>query len=140
MIAVLPPAVTVHEAAHVRLALSAARSAGRPILLLSAPAAVAAVGVGFFQALARLGREDYPDVSFIALLDCGVAPGRATGALRAGLDGVIFSGDHRTYLKLADQAEDLGVSLLDARPPSLDLLGMSEAAATVSVLKLLNAD
>jgi len=121
---VWPPAIQVDDIEQVRLALSVARDLGRTVTLISAPAAANAVGVGFFASLIRLGREEFPDLPFRAVLDCHTAGGRAMAALHSGVDAIIYSGDGKTLLKLADIAEDHGVGLLPDRLPAFDGLSM----------------
>lgn len=117
---VWPPAIMVDDIEQVRLALSVARDAGRAVTLISAPAAANAVGVGFFAALVRQGREEFPDIPFRAVLDCHSAGGRAMAALHSGVDAIIYTGDGKTLLKLADIAEDHGVGLLPERLPAFE--------------------
>jgi hypothetical protein len=122
-----PRSITVHDIDQARAALAAARAVGKPVILLSAPAAAGSVGVAFFAALARQARGEFPDVTAFAILDCDKAAGRALAALRGGFDGVVYRGGGDSLERLHDIAEQANVRLLPARPESLDLLGMSEA-------------
>lgn len=78
-----PPAVIVHGMDHVRVVLQH----GRPVTLLSAPGAAAALGAPGFLALLRAGGWNGGTP---ALLDCGAAPGLALGALLAGVPAVVL--------------------------------------------------
>jgi hypothetical protein len=63
-----------------------------------------------------------PAAQSAALLDCGDDAGAAQGALRAGIDGVIFNGRRDVAERLADIAAQRGARLVTARPlPALDL-------------------
>jgi hypothetical protein len=122
-------AVVVHDLDQARLALAAARAVGRPITLLSAPAAASAVGPAWFATLVRTVRAEFPDIEVEAILDCDRAAGRAMAALQTGFNGVVFTGSEAVLLKLADIGEDLRCTLYDARPEALDLLAERDPAA-----------
>lgn len=129
-----PQAITIHDIDHARVALGAARSLGKPVILLSAPAAAGSVGVAFFAALVRQARGEFPDVTAFAILDCDRAAGRALAALRGGFDGVVYRGGGESLERLHDIAEQANVRLLGERPDSLDLLecsGDAEEAARI---------
>lgn len=108
---VLPPAVTVHGAAHARTALAP----GLPVLLLSAPGAAAFAGAGWWRALVRtaLGPRHEPDA-----LDCADQPGRALEALHAGCPIVVLL---PCPASASVAARAPGALVLPARPPALDL-------------------
>jgi hypothetical protein len=122
-----PRALTIHDIAHARAALAAARALAKPVILLSAPAAAGSVGVAFFAALVRQARGEFPDVRAFAILDCDRAAGRALAALRGGFDGVVYRGGGESLERLHDIAEQANIRLLPARPESLDLLDCSDA-------------
>jgi fructose/tagatose bisphosphate aldolase len=122
-------AVVVHDLDQARIALAAARAAGRPITLLSAPAAASAVGPAWFATLIRTVRAEFPEIAVEAILDCDRAAGRAMAALQAGFNGVVFTGSEAVLLKLADIGEDLRCTLYDTRPAALDLLAEKDPAA-----------
>lgn len=127
----LPAAVTVHEFDHAVAALRAAVALERKITLLSAPAASGQAGIAWFAELIRAARGVVPGADSVAVLDCDRHGGRALAALRAGLDGVIFTGSRANFLKLADIAEDLRVTMIDHRPKSLDLLDRRDPETAV---------
>ena len=122
-------AVVVHDLEQARIALEAARAVGRPITLLSAPAAASAVGPAWFATLVRTVRAEFPQVEIEAILDCDRAAGRAMAALQAGFNGIVFTGSETVLLKLADLGEDLHCTLYDMRPKALDLLAEKDPAA-----------
>jgi fructose/tagatose bisphosphate aldolase len=122
-------AVVVHDLEQARIALEAARAVGRPITLLSAPAAASAVGPAWFATLVRTVRAEFPQVEIEAILDCDRAAGRAMAALQAGFNGIVFTGSETVLLKLADLGEDLRCTLYDMRPKALDLLAEKDPAA-----------
>ena len=118
----LPPVIIVHSLAHAIAALSAAADAGRPVILASAPDAGIYGGPGWFGGLVRAARDAVPAAQSTALLDCGDDAGAAQAALRAGIEGVIFTGRADVAERLADIAAPAGARLLTARPdPAVDL-------------------
>jgi fructose/tagatose bisphosphate aldolase len=122
-------AVVIHDLDQARIALEAACAVGRPITLLSAPAAASAVGPAWFATLVRTVRAEFPQVEIEAILDCDRAAGRAMAALQAGFNGIVFTGSETVLLKLADLGEDLHCTLYDMRPKALDLLAEKDPAA-----------
>ncbi len=109
----LPPAIVIHGLEHARTALAS----GRPVLLLSAPGAALYAGCGWWRAViaASGGGLDAPDA-----LDCADAPGRALEALSIGCRLVVL---HPCPARddVTARAAGLGVAVLPARPPALDL-------------------
>ena len=104
----LPPAVVVHGAAHVKLALTA----GRPVLLLSAPGAAGYAGVLWWRCLIDAHGAPYD------ALDCERQPGRALEALANGCRIVVLPPCPASAEVRARAANAL---VLEARPPALDL-------------------
>ena len=116
------PIIIIHSLAHAVAALSAAAEAGRSITLASAPDAGIYAGPGWFGTLMSAAREAVPAAQSAALLDCGDDAGSAQAALRAGIEGIIFTGRADVALRLADIAAQAGARLSTARPdPALDL-------------------
>ncbi len=111
------PAVTVHALAHALAALAP----GRPVILLSAPAAACYAGCGWWRALVDQARARYPDAPAADILDCADAAGRALEALRTGQKALVLSADCPAYASVASAAAERGAALLSARPPALDL-------------------
>jgi hypothetical protein len=116
-----PPAVVVHGRAQAEWALRVA--AGRPVLLVSAPAAALNAGPGWFKAVLDQAAAEYPGAPFRAALDCAAAPGAALAALRAGFELVIFDLEHPSASVLGAAAE-AGAEVLGSRPEALDLGGL----------------
>ena len=91
--------------------------------LLSARDAGIYAGPGWFAALVEAARAAAPDARCSALLDCGDQPGAALAAIRAQIEGVIFTGRTDVARRLVDIASRHGVRLVSARPPAgLDLV------------------
>jgi hypothetical protein len=117
-----PPAFVVHSLSHAIAALNAAIDADRPIVLLSAPDAGIYAGPGWFKALADAARDAAPAAQFSVILDCGDDAGAAQGAIRAGIDTLIFTGRDDVARRLAGIAAAKGAQLLAIRPvTALDL-------------------
>jgi hypothetical protein len=114
-----PPVIIVHSLAHAVAALSAAAEAGRPVTLASAPDAGIYAGPGWFGALLAAAREAVPAAQSTVLLDCGDDAGAAQAAIRAGIEGIVFTGRADVAERLADVARRRGVRLLSARPAGL---------------------
>ena len=74
----------IHGVADLRRVLSRAV----PPVLVSAPGAAGYQGIGWWLALLRLARAEFPAVAFEAVLDCGNAPGLALAAIRSGVPAV----------------------------------------------------
>ncbi len=112
------PAVVVHGLAQARLALRQ----GRPVCLLSAPAAGRYAGVGWWRALVDAARaEAAPDLAVDDVLDCGDAPGTAMAALRVGQRHLILDPRCPAFAAVTGAAATVGARVLDRRPRSLDL-------------------
>jgi fructose/tagatose bisphosphate aldolase len=122
----LPPCITVHDLEQAVAALTAAAALEKPVTLISAPAAAATVGGAWFAHMMGEARALVPAAQAFTVFDCHHHGGRAMAALRYGFDAIIFSGSHATLLKLADMGEDLGVTLMDHYPKSLDLAGRAD--------------
>ena len=117
-----PPVFIVHSLIHAVAALTAAAEIGLPIALLSATDAGISAGPGWFKALVEAARAAVPAAKFSGILDCGDDAGAAQGALRAGVDAVIFTGRSDVADRLAGIAARQNSQLLIARPTyALDL-------------------
>jgi acyl-CoA reductase-like NAD-dependent aldehyde dehydrogenase len=110
-------------------ALSAAADYGRPVTLASAPDAGVYAGPGWFGALIAAAREAVPAAQSIALLDCGDDAGAAQAAMRAGIEGVVFTGRADVAERLLDIAGQRGARLLTERPAAALDLGTEFFAA-----------
>ncbi len=111
------PAVTVHGLEQAILALAP----GRPVTLLSAPAAALFGGCGWWHALVIAARAVHPNTPTTDILDCGDAPGRAVEALRMGCRTLILDPLCPAFPTVAVIATATGAALLPSRPPALDL-------------------
>ena len=112
----------MHSLAQAIAALKAAEYLARPVLLVSAPNAGGYVGPGWFKALTNAAREAAPDTQCCILLDCGENVGAALAAIRAEVEGVIFTGHPDVAHRLAEIARQHGVRLETKRPADpLDL-------------------
>jgi acyl-CoA reductase-like NAD-dependent aldehyde dehydrogenase len=79
------------------------------------------VGPGWFKALVAAAREAVPDARCSSLLDCGDSVGAALAAIRAEVEGVIFTGRPDVARRLADIARQHSVRFETERPaPALD--------------------
>jgi acyl-CoA reductase-like NAD-dependent aldehyde dehydrogenase len=102
--------------------LNAAARVGRSVVLASAPDAGGYVGPGWFGALVKAAREAVPEARLAALLDCGENVGAALAAIRAEVEGVIFTGRADVARRLADIAQQHRVQFETSRPEgALDL-------------------
>src|SRR5438067_12898566 len=111
-----PVTIIIHSLAHAIAALSAAAEAGRPVTLASAPDAGIYAGPGWFGGLIAAAREAVPAAQSTALLDCAEDAGAAQAAIRAGIEGVVFTGRADVAERLADIAGQRGIRLLTERP------------------------
>jgi hypothetical protein len=108
--------IVIHSLFHATAALTASARAGCPVVLVSAPAAGGYVGPGWFKALVAAAREAVPDAQCSSLLDCGDSVGAALAAIRAEIEGVIFTGPPDVARRLADIARQHGVRFETKRP------------------------
>jgi hypothetical protein len=125
--------IIIHSLSQAIAALSAAERAGRPVALVSAPDAGGYIGPGWFKALVAAAREALSDVQCSALLDCGANVGAALGAIRAEVEGVIFTGRSDVARRLADLARQHGVRFETKRPAQALDLGADFFAAAEDV-------
>ena len=134
-----PPVIVVHSLAHAQGALRAAARAGRLVMLLSAPDAGVYAGPGWFRALVEVAHRAVPQAQFRAMLDCGDAAGAALAAIRAQVEGVIFTGRVDVSRRLADIAGQAGVRFATERPAAAFDLG-ADFFASETVAEQLCAD
>ena len=113
----LPPCCVVRGFDEGRLALRD----GRPVTLLSAPAAASFGGAATWIALVAALRVAHPCLAFHDILDCGDAPGRALEALRLGQRHLVFTGAAGVRQALRERAAALDATVLAERPAALDL-------------------
>ncbi len=118
-----PDAITIHNLRQAHAALAAAAATQRPVRVLSAPVASAAVGPAWFAAVLEQASLSHPDAQFTAVLDCGELPGSALAALRHGLKAIRYDGPQ--WRKIKDIAAQCGATLLRKRPRSLDMMTLT---------------
>jgi hypothetical protein len=115
--------IIIHSLFQATAALTASARAGRPVVLVSAPDAGGYAGPGWFKALMAAAGEAVPDARSSSLLDCGDNVGAALAAIRAEVEGVIFTGPPDVARRLADIARQHGVHFETKRPvDALDLV------------------
>ena len=124
-----PRAVIVHSLADAVAALRAARALGVPVVLRSAPAAAGYAGPAWFRELAAAATEAFPDVAFVASLDCGAAAGDALAALRAGVTTIRFRGARPVRDKIVAIARRCGARIDQDHHKALDLQGLADPEA-----------
>jgi hypothetical protein len=112
-----------HSLTQAVAALEAAAAVEREIIVLSAPDAGIYAGASWFKAVVEAVRVAVPAASFSAILDCGDDAGTTQGALRAGVEAVIFTGRADVAKRLAGIATAQGIRLLTTRPDVLLDLG-----------------
>lgn len=92
------------------------------MVLVSAQNSGGYVGPGWFSALVAAARGAVPDARCSTFLDCGDNVGAALAAIRAEVEGVIFTGRPDAGHRLADIARQHGVRFETKRPAeALDL-------------------
>lgn len=131
-------AVVVFSLADALAAAAAAEAAGRPLTLVSAPAAGLAAGPGWFAALARRVGEHHPAADLIWVLDCADSPGAVLAALRAGVADIAVAPAALTPA-LEGLAAAAGARLHAGRPDAADLRGHRDAPAALARLLALDA-
>ncbi len=102
------PAV-VRDWRQTKAALEAARNTGVAPVLLTPENAAATYGAGYLAALQDRAREEFPDVAFTLIVDCGDTPGYALACLRAGVAKISMSTHNE---KIADIARQMGAELV----------------------------
>jgi len=117
------PVVVVHGLADARTVLAA----GRPVTLLSASGAALFAGCGWWRALVRRARAEFPAMAIDDILDCAAAPGLALGAFRIGQRCIVLDPGAPGWSSVAAIAASLGGVVLTARPPALDMADRAAA-------------
>lgn len=101
--------VVVRDWRQTRVVLTAARDARQAPVLLTPENAAATYGAGYLAALQDRAREEFPDVAFTLIVDCGDTPGYALACLRAGVAKISMSTHNE---KIADIARQMGAELV----------------------------
>jgi hypothetical protein len=90
-------------------ALQAARADGTAPTLVTPEDAASFYGAGYLGALQERARQEFPDVAFTLVVDCGDAPGYALACLRAGVKCIAMD---PLNAKIADIARQMGAELV----------------------------
>ena len=115
--------IIIHSLPQATAVLTASARAGRPVALVSPPGAGGYVGPGWFKSLVTAAREAVPGARCSSFLDCGDNLGAALAAIRAEVEGVIFTGRPDAARRLADIARQHGIHFETKRPAdTLDLV------------------
>lgn len=101
--------VVVRDWKQTEAALLAARASGTAPVLLTPENAAATYGAGYLGALQARAREEFPDVPFTLIVDCGDTPGYALACLRSGVRTISMA-EHND--KIADIARQMGAELV----------------------------
>ena len=104
-------------------ALRAARDAGIPVVLTSAPAAGCHAGGGWFAAVVARASAEVPGVAVTAVLDCADQPGAALGALRAGVRDLSLHAPPEVFARVRAIAAAEGARLHPPVEGALDQIG-----------------
>ena len=86
------PHLTIHSLDQARTALASAGDDGTELILESPAGAAGHQGIGWWLALLRLLKAEFPKVAFESVLDCGDAPGLALASINAGVPSARISG------------------------------------------------
>lgn len=113
--------IVVHHFDHVVAALEAAQEAGVPVVLQSAPEAIFYAGNLFLKHMFMQAKAQFPGVEAHFIVDCGDAGAEALGAIAMGHTHLRSSAEPEIYAKIADAAEQYGVTMVSGEPEILDL-------------------
>src|SRR6185369_11985597 len=108
MVARMSPVILVRDWRTTEAALQVARADGTAPTLVTPEDAAAFYGAGYLAALQDRAREEFPDVAFTLVVDCGDAPGWALACLRAGVKRISMDPFND---KIADIARQVGAEL-----------------------------
>jgi hypothetical protein len=103
------PAILVRDWRQMHEVLKAARDAGQAPTLVTPENAAATYGAGYLAALQERARQEFPDVAFTLVVDCGGTPGYALACLRAGVRTISMAEPNE---KIADIARRMGAELV----------------------------
>jgi len=101
--------ILVRDWRQTEAALNAARAASTAPTLVTPHDAASFYGAGYLAALQERAREEFPDVAFTLIVDCGDAPGHALACLRAGVKVISME---PLNAKIADIARQMGAELV----------------------------
>lgn len=103
------PVVLVCDWRQTEAALQQARTQGTAPTLITPQDAASFYGAGYLAALQDRARQEFPDVLFTLIVDCGDAPGYALACLRAGVKRISMDPCND---KIADIARQMGAELV----------------------------
>ena len=101
--------ILVRDWRSTEAALQAARAEGSSPTLVTPEDAASFYGAGYLAALQDRARQEFPDVAFTLIVDCGNAPGYALACLRAGVKTISMDPPND---KIADIARQMGARLV----------------------------
>ena len=101
--------IVIRDWRSTEAALQAARADGSAPTLVTPEDAAAFYGAGYLAALQDRAREEFPDVAFTLIVDCGDAPGYALACLRAGVKTISMEPMND---RIADIARQMGAELV----------------------------
>jgi hypothetical protein len=114
--------IIVHTLTHALAAAAVADELKTPVRLASPPLAAFSLGPDVFREMIAVVQSTYPEADFIAVLDCGDAPGVVLSALRRGITGIRVDVNDVIRQKLIDIAEQYGAFLDPWSGDALDLV------------------
>jgi len=101
--------ILVRDWRETEAALLKARAEGTAPTLVTPEDAAAFYGAGYLAALQERARQEFADVDFTLVVDCGDAPGHALACLRAGVKRISMDPLND---KIADIARQMGAELV----------------------------
>jgi hypothetical protein len=94
---------------QMKAALEVARQRRDAPTMVTPEDAASFYGAGYLAALEQRAREEFPDVAFTLVVDCGDAPGHALACLRAGARCISMRVPDE---RIADIARQMGAELV----------------------------
>ncbi len=122
-------AFVIHGMDDARTVLTAASDFGRSVALWSAPGAAAYMSAPVFREIIDAVGAEFPDIDVIGVLDCGQDAGYALAALRHGVRFARVELPSVTRDKVTDIARQVGATIVNVRPPALDLVDCADPVA-----------
>ena len=101
--------IVIRDWRSTEAALQAARADGSAPTLVTPEDAASFYGAGYLAALQDRARQEFPDVAFTLIVDCGDAAGWALACLRAGVKTISMEPPND---KIADIARQMGAELV----------------------------
>jgi hypothetical protein len=105
--------ILVRDWRSTEAALRTAREHGTAPTLVTPEDAASFYGAGYLAALQERARQEFPDVAFTLIVDCGDAPGYALACLRAGVKTISMGPlNDQAHDRIADIARQMGAELV----------------------------